>query len=62
MALYNVKCPLCGTENKNVDLDETHGYMECEHCGEVVGFPKYMKTQSIPLYQSPFPKVSTVSQ
>ncbi len=29
---YNVKCPLCGTENKNLYLDETNGWFECECC------------------------------
>ena len=29
----NVKCPDCGTLNIGLDLEETDGWMECEHCG-----------------------------
>ena len=31
----DVKCPICGTINKSLDLEETDGWMECESCGEV---------------------------
>lgn len=47
---YNVKCPLCGTENKNLYLDETNGWFECERCKREVLPLKYAKTKSIPLY------------
>jgi len=33
---YDVKCPLCGTVNKNLYLEESDGWMECEHCRKVV--------------------------
>lgn len=33
---YDVKCPLCGTVNKNLYLEESDGWMECEHCRQVV--------------------------
>ncbi|MCD8099389.1 MAG: translation initiation factor 2 [Oscillospiraceae bacterium] len=36
MKVYDIKCPLCGTVNKNLYLDETNGWMECEHCCQVV--------------------------
>lgn len=29
----DVKCPECGTINMSLDLVETDGWMECEHCG-----------------------------
>ena len=32
MKSYNVKCPICGTVNHNLYLEETHGWMECEKC------------------------------
>ena len=32
MKKYDVKCPFCGTVNKNLFLDETHGWMICEKC------------------------------
>ena len=47
---YNVKCPLCGTENKNLYLDETNGWFECECCKREVLPLKYAKTKSITLY------------
>lgn len=36
MKVYDIKCPLCDTVNKNLYLDETNGWMECEHCRQVV--------------------------
>ena len=47
----DVMCPVCGTVNKSLDLEETDGWMECEHCGQVTQHLKYVKTRRIPLYQ-----------
>ena len=30
MNAKDVKCPICGTVNRSLDLDETDGWMECE--------------------------------
>lgn len=32
MRAYNKICPFCGAENKNLLLEETHGWMECSKC------------------------------
>lgn len=32
MQQFNVICPLCGTVNKGLYLEETDGWMECEKC------------------------------
>ena len=32
MKQYDVICPICGTENKGLYLEETHGWMTCEKC------------------------------
>jgi len=32
MKTYNITCPICGTVNHNLLLDETDGWMECEKC------------------------------
>ena len=32
MKQYDIKCPCCGTVNKGLYLDETGGWMICEHC------------------------------
>ena len=29
----NVKCPVCGTMNKSLFLEETEGTYECDGCG-----------------------------
>lgn len=47
----DVKCPICGTLNKSLDLDETDGWMECEKCGNAVQILKYVKTRRIPTYR-----------
>ena len=36
----DVKCPICGTVNRGLDLDETDGWMECERCHGVYGRAK----------------------
>ena len=33
---YDVKCPNCGVINRQLNLDETNGLMECIQCGAVV--------------------------
>ena len=45
MNAVDVKCPICGTINKSLDLEETDGWMECESCGEVTQQMKYVKTR-----------------
>ena len=43
MKTINVKCPVCGTVNHNLYLEETDGWMECERCGTLTkdaGFKK----------------------
>jgi len=32
MKQYDITCPICGTLNKGLYLDETDGWMICEHC------------------------------
>ena len=51
MSAVDVKCPICGTINKSLNLEETDGWMECEKCGNVVQVLKYVKTTSIPCYK-----------
>ena len=33
MVRYDIKCPVCGTINRGLDLEETDGWMECDKCG-----------------------------
>ena len=51
MKQYDVKCPICGTWNRGLFLDETDGWMECESCGNAVQIMKYVKTRRVPCYQ-----------
>ena len=32
MRAYDIKCPVCGTVNHSLCLQETDGWMECEKC------------------------------
>lgn len=50
MKQYDVKCPLCGTMNRSLYLDETDGWMECEHCHETVRVQEFIKLKKIPLF------------
>ena len=36
MKQYDVKCPVCRKLNKSLYLQETDGYLECDHCGTVM--------------------------
>lgn len=40
---YNEKCPVCGTINKGLNLEETNGWFECEHCKNIVNTFQYSK-------------------
>lgn len=33
MERKDIVCIFCGHLNKGLDLDETNGWVECEHCG-----------------------------
>lgn len=35
MKTYDVICPVCGHKNYSLYLEETEGWMECEHCNTV---------------------------
>ena len=35
---YDVKCPVCGVVNHSLLLEETDGWMECEHCGHTAKY------------------------
>lgn len=42
MNAKDVKCPICGTVNRSLDLDETDGWMECESCHNAVQVLEYV--------------------
>ena len=50
METYDVRCPLCGTINHNLYLEETDGWLECDHCRQAVQILAYAKTSRIPVY------------
>ena len=50
MKQYDVKCPLCGTMNRSLYLDETDGWMECEQCHETVRVQEFIQLKKIPLF------------
>ena len=50
MKQYDAKCPLCGTLNCGLFLDETDGWMECEHCHETVRVQEYTTLKRIPVF------------
>ncbi len=51
MNLVDEKCPICGTLNKSLDMEETDGWMECENCGNTVQILKYVQTRRVPRYR-----------
>ena len=53
MKQYDVTCPICGTVNKNLYLDETGGWMICEKCDHATLNMNYavQHMKKIPLYR-----------
>ena len=50
MKKYDAKCPKCGTMNHSLYLDETDGWMECEHCHETVQVQEFVGMVRLPVY------------
>ena len=50
MKKYDVRCPICGTVNYNLYLEETDGWMECEHCKETVKALQFISRTKVPVY------------
>ena len=50
MKQYDVKCPLCGTVNHGLYLEETDHWMECEKCGNTVQVLDSATDQKVPIY------------
>ena len=40
MGRTDIKCPVCGTINHSLYLEETDGWMECDCCGCTVQLKK----------------------
>ena len=49
MKQYDVKCPVCGTVNKGLYLEETGGNMICENCGKETRDMEYLMKDLISL-------------
>ncbi len=54
MKAVDIKCPVCGTVNKSLDLEETDGWMECTGCGNAVQVMKYVSTRNVPTYEEEY--------
>ena len=49
MKQYDIKCSCCGTVNKGLYLDETGGWMICEHCHAETMDGEYARQHSVRL-------------
>ena len=49
MKSYDLRCPICGTVNRGLYLEETDGWMECEKCGNVTQSMEHRQTVLRPL-------------
>ena len=51
MKLFDAKCPICGKVNHNLYLEETHGWMECEQCQNIIKvLPFAEEGKKIPIF------------
>lgn len=50
METYDVRCPICGTINHDLYLEETGGWMECDHCHQAVQILEHTPMKKIPVY------------
>ena len=48
MKQYDLKCPMCGTVNHGLYLEETDGWMICEHCHTEVRNENYRDLICLP--------------
>ena len=48
---YDIVCPICGKINRSLYLEETNGWMECEHCGNSTQDLRFAKTRKIPVFR-----------
>ena len=46
MGLYQAICPCCGRLNRNLYLEETEGFFECEACGQIANARDFMTDTS----------------
>lgn len=46
----DVKCPICGSVEKGLNLDETDGWFVCSKCKSEVCNMEDMRTVKIPVY------------
>ncbi len=60
MKQYDVKCPICGTVNKGLYLEETNGWMECEHCHSETQDLAFLRTR--PVKKIPLFDMKTLAQ
>lgn len=50
MKSYTKICPICGTVNKDLYLEETDGWMECEKCKISVKVEEFGRMVRVPVY------------
>ena len=48
---YDIVCPICGKINRSLYLEETNGWMECEHCGNSTQDLRFQRTIKIPVFR-----------
>jgi predicted RNA-binding Zn-ribbon protein involved in translation (DUF1610 family) len=46
----DVKCPICGSLQKRLNLEETGGWFECTSCGMEVMIPDEANMVTFPVY------------
>lgn len=49
MEKYDVKCPKCGTLNKDLYLYETEGRFICEHCKAETQVKRFLRPVTLPV-------------
>lgn len=49
MKTYDIKCPVCGTVNKDLYLEETDGWFECDRCHQSTKALDFVKVTKLPI-------------
>lgn len=50
MKRYTCECPICGTINKDLYLEDSQGWFVCEKCDNSVQIMKFEKRIRLPVY------------
>ena len=50
MKTFTFDCPVCGHRNRDLLMEETNGWMECENCRQLSKMMGFARERTLPVY------------